>query len=139
MTISRRSAMAVLGGAISSASLNRLPAVQAEAFEFGIEKGPFQPTRESLKAYHVPEWFRDAKFGIWAHWGAQSAAEYGDWYARRMYIEGEPQYNHHLQHYGHPSKTGFADVIKSWKADKFDADYLIGLYKKAGAKYFVSM
>lgn len=104
-----------------------------------IPPGPFAASRDSLGAYAVPEWFRDAKFGIWAHWGAQSAAEYGDWYARRMYIEGEPQYKHHLEHYGHPSKTGFAGVIDSWKADKFDADYLVGLYKKAGAKYFVSM
>ena len=93
MTISRRSAMAVLGGAIASTRLNRLSAAQAEAFDFGIEKGPFQPTRESLKAYRVPDWFRDAKFGIWAHWGPQSAAEYGDWYARRMYFQGERQYN----------------------------------------------
>ena len=104
-----------------------------------IPPGVFAPSRQSLGAYQVPEWFRDAKFGIWNHWGPQSAAEYGDWYARRMYIEGEAQYNHHLQHYGHPSKTGFADVIKSWKADKFDADYLMGLYKKAGARYYMSM
>ncbi len=104
-----------------------------------IPPGPFAADRKSLAAYAMPDWFHDAKFGIFAHWGPQSAAEYGDWYARRMYIEGEAQYNHHLQHYGHPSKTGFADVIKSWKADKFDAEYLLGLYKKAGAKYFVSM
>jgi alpha-L-fucosidase len=104
-----------------------------------IPAGPFAGSRESLKAYHVPDWFADAKFGIWNHWGPQSAAEYGDWYARRMYVEGEPQYKHHLEHYGHPSKTGFADVIKSWKADKFDADYLVELYKKAGAKYYVCM
>jgi len=67
---------------------------------------PFKGTRESLSAYHVPDWFADAKFGIWNHWGPQSAAEYGDWYARRMYVEGEPQYRHHLEKYGHPSKTG---------------------------------
>ena len=104
-----------------------------------IPPGPFDANRASLSEYVVPDWFRDAKFGIFAHWGPQSAAEYGDWYARRMYVEGEAQYKHHLEHYGHPSKTGFVDVIKSWKADKFDADYLLGLYKKAGAKYFVSM
>jgi alpha-L-fucosidase len=131
--------MAVLGGAISFASLSRRSAAQAEAFEFGIEKGPFQPTRESLKAYRVPEWFRDAKFGIWAHWGPQSAAEYGDWYARRMYFQGERQYNYHVKTYGHPSKFGFKDVIATWKADQFDADHLMQLYKKAGAKYFMSM
>ena len=137
MTISRRSALAVLGGAVSSARLNRLFAAQAEAFD--IEKGPFQATRESLKAYRVPDWFRDAKFGIWAHWGPQSAAEYGDWYARRMYFQGERQYNYHVKTYGHPSKFGFKDVIATWKADQFDADRLMQLYKKAGAKYFCSM
>jgi alpha-L-fucosidase len=104
-----------------------------------IPPGLFAATRESLKSFVVPDWFGDAKFGIFCHWGPQSAAEYGDWYARRMYIEGEAQYKHHLEHYGHPSKTGFVGVIDSWKADKFDADYLLGLYKKAGAKYFVSM
>jgi alpha-L-fucosidase len=116
--------------AASTASAAPLPA---------IARGPFQGTRESLNAYHMPDWFADAKFGMWNHWGPQSAAEYGDWYARRMYVQGEPQYQHHLEHYGHPSKTGFVDVIKSWKADKFDADYLMGLYQKAGAKYYVAM
>jgi alpha-L-fucosidase len=115
------------------------PAPASAAAVPAIPPGPFQGTRESLNTYLAPDWFRDAKFGIWNHWGPQSAAEYGDWYARRMYIEGEAQYRHHLEHYGHPSKTGFADVIKSWTADKFDADYLVGLYKKAGAKYYVSM
>jgi alpha-L-fucosidase len=87
----------------------------------------------------MSDWFADAKLGIWNHWGPQSAAEYGDWYARRMYVQGEPQYQRYMEHYGHPSQTGFADVIKSWKADKFDADYLVGLYKKARAKYYVAM
>ena len=77
-----------------------------------IPPGLFAATRESLKAFVVPDWFGDAKFGICCHWGPQSAAEYGDWYARRMYVEGEPQYKHHLEHYGHPSKTGFVDVIR---------------------------
>ena len=105
----------------------------------GIAPGPFKGSRESLAAYRMPDWFADAKLGMWNHWGPQSAAENGDWYARRMYIQGEPQYQHHLEHYGHPSKTGFVGVINSWKADKFDADYLMGLYKKAGAKYYVAM
>jgi alpha-L-fucosidase len=104
-----------------------------------IDKGPFQPTRASLRAYKVPEWFRNAKFGIWAHWGPQSAVEAGDWYARNMYIEGQGQYKHHIEHYGHPSKFGFKDTLPLWKAEKFDADYLLGLYKKAGARYFMTM
>ncbi len=104
-----------------------------------IDNGPFKASRFSLKNYEIPDWFRDAKFGMWAHWGPQSAVEYGDWYARNMYIEGHKQNKYHIEHYGHPSKFGFKDTIPAWKAEKFDPDYLIGLYKKAGAKYFMSM
>jgi alpha-L-fucosidase len=96
-------------------------------------------TRESLAGYQVPAWLNDAKFGIWAHWGPQSAPEQGDWYARNMYIQGSKQNLYHVQNYGPPSKFGYKDVIPTWKGDKFDPDYLMQLYKKAGAKYFVSM
>src|SRR5215212_10870210 len=91
-----------------------------------IETGPFQPTRASLRTYKIPDWFRDAKFGIWAHWGPQSAVEYGDWYARNMYLQGNKQYDYHIKTYGHPSKFGFKDTIPAWKAEKFDADHLMG-------------
>jgi alpha-L-fucosidase len=104
-----------------------------------VAAGPFEATRTSLRAYEIPEWFRDAKFGIWAHWGPQSAVEAGDWYARNMYIEGSGQYAYHLKTYGHPSKFGFKDTIPAWKAEKFDPDHLMDLYKKAGAKYFMTM
>jgi alpha-L-fucosidase len=104
-----------------------------------IAAGPFQATRESLREYRIPNWFRDAKFGIWAHWGPQSAAEAGDWYARNMYIQGQRQYDYHVKTYGHPSKFGFKDVIATWRADKFEPEHLVALYKKAGAKYFCSM
>lgn len=104
-----------------------------------VHAGKFKPTMESLKAYECPEWFRDAKFGIWAHWGPQAVPMEGDWYARNMYREGSDQYKHHLATYGHPSKTGFKDIIPLWKAEKWDPDRLMKLYKAAGAKYFVSM
>lgn len=104
-----------------------------------IAPGPFEPTYESLKTYKCPEWYQDAKFGMWAHWGPQGVPEIGDWYARNMYVEGSGNYKYHLEHYGHPSKFGFKDIIALWKAEKFDPDRLISLYKKAGAKYFVSM
>jgi alpha-L-fucosidase len=104
-----------------------------------IEKGPFDGSREGLKAYQVPQWFRDAKLGFWAHWGPQSAAEDGDWYARNIYIQGSPQNKDHVARYGHPSKFGHKDICKIWTADKFDPDHLMQLYKKAGAKYFMSM
>src|SRR5689334_12889674 len=82
-------------------------------------KGPFKATWDSLQGYQVPEWYRNAKFGIWAHWGPQCEAEYGDWYARGMYEEGSAQYNYHVKKYGHPSKFGFKDVIHQWKADQW--------------------
>jgi alpha-L-fucosidase len=118
---------------------NAVPAAATTASDYPIAPGPFQPTRESLMQYRCPDWFRDAKFGIWAHWGPQSAPEMGDWYARNMYIQGHRQYEHHLKTYGHPSKFGYKDVIPTWKAENFDPDYLLGLYRKAGAKFFVSM
>ncbi|MDO7845698.1 alpha-L-fucosidase [Hymenobacter sp. M29] len=101
--------------------------------------GPFQPTWESLQQYQTPEWFRDAKFGLWAHWGPQCQPEHGDWYARGMYQEGSDQYNFHVKKYGHPSKFGFKDVINEWKAEEWNPDELLALYKKAGAKYFVAL
>jgi alpha-L-fucosidase len=104
-----------------------------------IAKGPFKPDMESLKQYRCPEWFRDAKFGIWAHWGPQAVPMDGDWYARGMYEEGNGHYKYHLAHYGHPTEFGYKDIIPLWKAEKWDPDRLMQLYKKAGAKYFVSM
>lgn len=102
-------------------------------------EGSFKPTDESLQQYSYPEWFRDAKFGIWAHWGPQAVPRQGDWYARRMYEENDPAYKYHIEHYGHPSEFGYKDIIPLWKAQKWDPDKLMALYKKTGAKYFVSM
>jgi len=111
----------------------------APAYQLPIASGPFQPTADSLKTYHAPEWFRDAKFGIWAHWGPQAVARRGDWYARWMYVPGHPNYAHHCEHFGHPSELGYKDIIPLWKAEKFDPEGLMELYVAAGAKYFVSM
>src|SRR5450432_3290986 len=72
---------------------------------FGVAPGPFQPTWESLASgYQVPDWFRDAKFGIWAHWGPQCQPEMGDWYAQKMYQFNSPDYKFQCANYGHPSK-----------------------------------
>ena len=101
--------------------------------------GEFQPTWESLRQYECPEWFRDVKFGIWAHWGPQCQPERGDWYARQMYAEGHWQGKYHREHYGHPSKVGFKDVIHLWKAENWNPDRLVSLYKRAGAQYFFAM
>lgn len=104
-----------------------------------IARGPFKPNWDSLTNYQTPEWFRDAKFGIWAHWGPQCEPEHGDWYARKMYIQGDKDYISHLAEYGHPSTNGFKDVIHQWKAAKFDPDKLLAFYKANGAKYFMAL
>ncbi|WP_308365675.1 MULTISPECIES: alpha-L-fucosidase [unclassified Microbulbifer] len=108
-------------------------------YNIPLVEGPFDSSVESLKTYQTPTWFRDAKFGIWAHWGPQAVPRAGDWYARNMYIQESAQYKHHVEHYGHPTKFGYKDIIPLWKAEKFDPEALMDLYAKAGAKYFVSM
>ena len=102
-------------------------------------KGKFQPTWESLENYQVPEWFRNAKFGIWAHWGPQCVEGSGDWMARSMYLEGSAEYKHHVEHYGHPSEVGFKDIIPLFKAEKWNPDKLVEFYKKIGAQYFFAL
>ena len=139
-----RSGCAPLYTQVSSGKLRLRPGRcrnpgRVRAPRLAIAPGPFKGTRDSLREWQLPDWYRDAKFGIWAHWGPQSAVEYGDWYARNMYIQGNNQYEYHVKTYGHPTKVGFKDLFPTWKADKFDPDHLLGLYKKAGAKYFCSM
>ncbi|NQU76218.1 MAG: alpha-L-fucosidase [Planctomycetes bacterium] len=96
----------------------------------------FHPTITSLLDYQCPKWFRDAKLGIYLHWGAYSVPEIGEWYPRLMYQEGHPHYLHHCKTYGHPSKFGYKDLIPLWRAEHWDPDRLVDLFKKAGAKYF---
>ena len=129
---------AALAAAPAAAFAPRLLA-QAPS-DIHIAPGPFQPTWESLKAgYKTPDWFRDAKFGIWNHWTAQCVPEQGDWYARRMYLQGEPQYKHHLDTYGHPSKVGWMEIDNLWKAENWKPEELMDLYVAAGAKYFTAL
>ncbi|MFO1489574.1 MAG: alpha-L-fucosidase, partial [Kiritimatiellia bacterium] len=99
---------------------------QAAPEDFPVAPGLFAPTMESLRQYQCPDWFRDAKFGIWAHWGPQAVPEFGDWYAKRMYQETDAKYKHHLENYGHPSEHGYKDIIPLWKAEKWDPERLIG-------------
>jgi alpha-L-fucosidase len=105
----------------------------AETNFFATAAGPFKPDWNSLAHYQTPEWFRDAKFGIWAHWGSQCEPEDGDWYARNMYLEDSAQNKLHVAHYGHTSKFGFKDVIHEWKAEHFDPEKLLAFYKANGA------
>jgi alpha-L-fucosidase len=103
-----------------------------------MHQGPYEATFESLQQFHCPDWFRNAKLGIWSHWGAQSVPRQGDWYARNMYIPGTNAYRHHWRNYGHPSKSGYKDIVTRWKAERFDPDALADLYARAGARYLVA-
>ena len=138
MPISRRRMIQWMAAAMPTALVPRLP--QGRAGRSGaISAGRFTGSWESLKQYQAPEWFRDAKFGIWAHWTAQCVPEQGDGYARRMYLQGDPAYTFHVQNYGHPSAVGFMEINHRWKADAWDPASLMDLYVKAGAKYFVAL
>jgi alpha-L-fucosidase len=125
-----------LGAAARVAAQSSAPAAE---YQLEIRPGRFQPTVQSLSQYQTPDWFREAKFGIWAHWGPQAVPGQGDWYARFMYVPGHPHYDHHVKTYGHPSEKGYKDIIPLWTADKFDPEALMDRYVAAGAKYFVSM
>lgn len=100
---------------------------------------------ELREQYEIPKWFAEARFGIWAHWGAQSVPLMGGgWYAKHMYMQnvgtewfGENAYPYHNKTYGHPSEFGFKDVINEWKAQNLDTDELMKYFKGLGAKYFV--
>ncbi len=151
MKVSRRNMLAMMAAAGPAALSNKLSALAvnspanpkgrvATSQERELAPGPFQPTWESLKAhYKTPDWFRDAKFGIWNHWSAQCVPEEGDWYARKMYIQGDPHYDYHVKTYGHPSKVGFKDIECMWKAENWQPEALMDLYQAAGAKYFMSL
>ena len=102
--------------------------------------GAYSPEWESLKEYQVPEWFRDAKFGVWAHWGPQCVEGSGDWMAREMYMEGSYKYNHHKDNYGHPSEFGFKDILPLFKAENWSPQELVKFYKdEVGAQYFFAL
>ncbi len=99
--------------------------------------------------WKCPEWFKDAKFGLWLHWGPQTVpAKGGGWYARHMYMEpkalgretwGKDAWNYHRETYGHQSKVGYKDVCNLWKAEKFDPDATMKRFKKWGAHYVATM
>lgn len=104
-----------------------------------IAKGPFEPTWESIEKNYpgTPQWLRDAKFGIWVHFGPQSAGESGDWYARNLYKSGKRAYTNHIKKYGHPSEVGYKEVLRDWNPTKLNPSQLTKIYRDAGAKYLM--
>ncbi len=97
----------------------------------------FEPTWESLSQHEAaPEWFRDAKLGIYFHWGVYSVPAFGsEWYPRHMHFQDRKEYKHHLETYGHPSEFGYHDFVPMFKAEKFNADEWAELFVKAGARF----
>jgi alpha-L-fucosidase len=89
--------------------------------------------------YTAPDWWREAKFGAWAHWDPQSMPEQGDWYARGMYMQGNKQYDYNLKNFGHPSEYGYKDISHNWVIDKWNPEELMNLYVEMGARYFLAM
>ncbi len=109
-----------------------------EEIEKVIARGPYQDTWESLSRYQVPRWYRDAKFGIFIHWGAYSVPAFGnEWYPRNMYIQGSPEYEYHRKTYGDQKTFGYKDFIPLFRGERFDPDEWAALFQRAGARYVV--
>ena len=108
------------------------------AIEAVIAQGPYSADWASLSRYRVPEWYRDAKFGIFIHWGVYSVPAFdNEWYPRNMYMPGSKAYEHHIATYGPHKEFGYKDFIPMFKAEKFDPDAWAALFERAGAKYVV--
>ena len=139
MTLTKQACGTAAVLAVMCATATAVP-VPISATAEPVAAGPYQPSWDSLAGqYHAPDWFRDAKFGIWAHWSAQCVPEHGDWYARGMYQFGSDDYKDHLARYGHPSVQGFKDLDHAWHSEHWDPERLMSLYKRAGAQYFVAL
>ena len=125
--------------ALGSVSLGDINTFREIQLDIPITPGPFQPSWESIEQNYpgTPAWLREAKFGVWVHFGPQAAGESGDWYARNLYKEGHNAYNNHLQRYGHPSEVGYKEVLRDWRPDKLDPERLTALYQKAGARFLL--
>ena len=101
-------------------------------------QGPFRPDWESLQKYQAPDWYKDAKFGIFIHWGVYSVPAFGnEWYPRNMYRKDSDEYKHHIATYGPQDKFGYKDFIPMFKAEHFDPAAWARLFKESGAKYVV--
>ena len=99
-------------------------------------QGPFQPNWESLKAYQIPQWYQDAKFGIFIHWGVYAVPAFGsEWYPRNAYQQDTPEFKHHIETYGRQDTFGYKDFIPLFKAEHFDPAVWAALFQEAGARF----
>jgi alpha-L-fucosidase len=103
-----------------------------------LSQEKYQPTWASLSTHITPDWYRDAKFGIFIHWGVYSVPAFGsEWYPRKMYEQGSPEFKHHLETYGPQRTFGYKDFIPLFKAENFNPAAWAALFKKSGARYIV--
>ena len=124
--------------ALNSVELGDWSTFPEMKLDIPIAPGPFEPTWESIEKNYPgePAWLREAKFGIWVHFGPQSAGESGDWYARNLYKPGWA-YDNHLKRYGHPSEVGYKEVLRDWNPTKLDPEKLTRIYEDAGARFLM--
>ena len=100
--------------------------------------GPFRPDWGSLQNYKTPQWYADAKFGIFIHWGVYAVPAFGsEWYSRNMYVKGSPEYAYHIATYGPQTKFGYKDFIPKFRGEYFDPADWAALFREAGARYIV--
>jgi alpha-L-fucosidase len=100
--------------------------------------GPYRPDWESLRKFEIPQWYKDAKFGIFIHWGVFSVPGIGnEWYPRNMYQQKEPEFQQHIQKYGSQDKFGYKELIPLFRAEKWDPADWAKLFKAAGARYVI--
>src|SRR5256714_12035216 len=101
-----------------------------------IAAGPFHANWKSLKAYHIPSWYEDAKFGIFIHWGVYSVPAFGnEWYPRNMYLQDSAVFKHHVETYGPQTRFGYKDFIPLFTAEQVDPDHWAGLLRRAGGQF----
>jgi alpha-L-fucosidase len=142
--VSRSEAPAPVPQVPSPGPINGMPMGDWNSFSevklnLPIYPGPFKPTWESIESNYPgdPGWLREAKFGIWVHFGPQASGESGDWYARKLYTPGTSAYKNHLEKYGHPSESGYKEILRDWNPTKLDPAKLAKIYKDAGAKFLM--
>ncbi len=101
-----------------------------------IENGRYKADWKSLAHHKTPEWFTEAKLGIFIHFGIYSVPGFGnEWYSRTMYDPKHREFEHHIKTYGKHSEFGYKDFIPMFRAEKFDAAEWVSLFKEAGAGY----
>lgn len=122
----------------ASAKFNAARTAVLKRVDHQAVSGPFRPDWQSLANYQVPQWYKNAKFGIFIHWGIYSVPAFGsEWYSRNMYVKGSKEYQHEIATYGPLTKFGYKDFVPMFKAERYDPEAWAKLFKQAGAKYVV--